>query len=285
MPNEYSIAQIISFAKNSQVNSQLKISQDLVFKGGSLNPEYSRLLYLVRKSVEFMNGANPANSTLRQVSEYLFALSRPYVTATATISITNPSPQTVNVGGTANFTVSVFVSNAAPYTIQWYRNSVAIPGATSTTYSLVNAQLTDSGAQFYAVATAPGVGQAVSATVTITVVAPLFAYFSYNASTDYYPILLTNSDPFAYQVTTAITHNNPISIPLPGAMPANVYMLVRVPIGESDKVTWFNTPLNSGTLDPTGDTAWWASVAFGGFRYYASRGQISLDVTQPLIFS
>ena len=45
MANEFSIAQIISFAKNSQVNSQLKISQDLVFKGGSLNPEYSAYLF------------------------------------------------------------------------------------------------------------------------------------------------------------------------------------------------------------------------------------------------
>ena len=223
MANEFSIAQIISFAKNSQVNSQLKISQDLVFKGGSLNPEYSRLLYLVRKSVEFMNGANPNNSTLRQTAEYLFALSRPFVTAAATISITNPSNQNVNVGQTANFTVSVFVSNAAPYTLQWYRNSVAIPGATSTTYSLVNAQLTDSGSTFYAVATAPGVGQAVSATVTITVTAPLFAYFSYNATVDYFPILLTNSDPFAYQVTTP--HSRALRLRLLGLtdLHANLY--------------------------------------------------------------
>lgn len=282
MPNEYSIAQIISFAKNSQVNSQLKISQDLVFKGGSLNPEYSRLLYLVRKSVEFMNGANPANSTLRQVSEYLFALSRPFVTAAATISITNPSNQNVNVGQTANFTVSVFVSNAAPYTIQWYRNSVAIPGATSTTYSLVNAQLTDSGSTFYAVATAPGVGQAVSATVTITVTAPLFAYFSYNATVDYFPILLTNSDPFAYQVTTSITHNNPLVITLPPAMPSNQFMLIKVPIGESVKTGWVNTISNSG---PIPGPQFESIVQFGGFTYYASRNQISMDPTHTLVVS
>ena len=229
-----------------------------------------------------MNGANPNNSTLRQTAEYLFALSRPFVTAAATISITNPSNQNVNVGETANFTVSVFVSNAAPYTLQWYRNSVAIPGATSTTYSLVNAQLTDSGSTFYAVATAPGVGQAVSATVTITVTAPLFAYFSYNATVDYFPILLTNSDPFAYQVTTSITHNNPVSITLPGAMPANVYMLVKIPIGESLKVSWFNTPLNNGTIP---DTSFEAVVQFGGFSYYATRGQQSMDVTQVLTLS
>ena len=131
----------------------------------------------------------------------------------------------------------------------------------------------------------PGVGQAVSATVTITVTAPLFAYFSYNATIDYYPILLTNSDPFAYQVTQAITHNNPVTIVLPPAMPANQYMLVKIPIGESDKTIWFNTPFNNGQLDPTGDSVWEISVTFGGFRYFASRGQVTMDVTQSLIMS
>ena len=282
MGTENSISNIINYSKNSQVNSELKINQNLIFKGGALNTFYSRLLYLVRTGVEFVNNAVPTYSSLRQVAEYNFALARAYATSAATISITNPSNQNVNVGQTANFTVSVFVSNAAPYTIQWYRNSVAIPGATSTTYSLVNAQLTDSGSTFYAVATAPGVGQAVSATVTITVTAPLFAYFSYNATIDYYPILLTNSDPFAYQVTQAITHNNPVTIVLPPAMPANQYMLVKIPIGESVKVSWFNTPLNNGTIP---DTAFQSIVQFGGFSYYSSRNQISMDVTQPLILS
>jgi hypothetical protein len=279
---EYAISDIINFAKNSQVNSQLAIQGNLIFNSGSLNTNYSRELYLVRRAVEFVYNANPTYPTLRQVAEFLYALSRPFIINAATISITNPVNQVVNVGQTASFSVSVFVSNATPYTVQWFRNNVAIPGATSTTYQLANAQLTDNGAQFSAVATATGVGQAVSTTATITVIQQIVGFFSFSASVDYYPILLTNSDPFNYNISFPITHNSPISFNMPASMPANQYMLVKVPATESIKTVWFNTPLNNGTIP---DSVFQNIVQFGGFTYYASRGQISMDVSQPLQLS
>lgn len=281
MASEYSIANIISYGKNSQVNSSLKTAQNLAFIGGDFDTNYARKLYILWKSVNFVNVAVPATSTLRQVAEYLYALSRPFATSTATISITNPNSVSINVGQTANFSVSVFVSNATPYTIQWYRNSVAIPGATSLNYSLPNAQLSDSGSTFYAVATAPGVGQAVSTTVTITVTALLQGFFTFNATTDYYPILQTSSDPFTYGTTFTISGST-ISVPLPNAMPANQYMLCKIPISQSIKTVWGNTPLNSGTIP---DSVFQPVIQFGGFTYYSSRGQISMDVTQPLSLS
>ena len=91
MGTENSISNIINYSKNSQVNSELKINQNLIFKGGALNTFYSRLLYLVRTGVEFVNNAVPTYSSLRQVAEYNFALARAYATSAATISITNPS--------------------------------------------------------------------------------------------------------------------------------------------------------------------------------------------------
>jgi hypothetical protein len=282
MASEFTVPQIISFAQNSQVNSELKIAQNLAFMGGNLDTNYSRKLYILWKSVNFVNNSNPLTSTLRQVAEYTYALSRPFIVNAATISITNPSNQSVNVGGTANFSVSVFVSNATPFTIQWFRNSMAIPGATSTTYTLTNAQLSDSGATFNAIATAVGVGQAVSATATITVTAPLFGFFAFSNTIDYHAILLTNSDPFAYSVTFPITHNAPIPIPLPSAMPANQFLLAKIPVGESIKTIWANTPLNQGNIP---DSVFESVIQFGGFSYYSSRGQVSMDVTQPLILS
>jgi len=59
--------------------------------------------------------------------------------------------QTVPVGGSATF--SVVASGTEPLSYQWQRNSVNIPGATSTSYTLNNAQLSDSGALFRCVVT------------------------------------------------------------------------------------------------------------------------------------
>ncbi len=278
---EYSISDIISFGKQSQVNSEVKISQNLALMGATLNAEYSRTLYLIRSAVEFMNTSNPINATLRQVADYLYALSRPFIINTATISITDPANATVNVGGTANFVVSVFVSNSSPYTIQWYRNNVAIPGATGLTYSLTNAQLSDSGATFYATAISPGVGTVSSTTAVLVVNAVIQAFFTYSASVDFYPVLQGNSDPFAYLVSVNVGGAS-ISFPLPSAMPANVFMLCKVPISQSVKTNWFNTPLNNGNFP---DSVFESVIQFGGFSYYASRGQVSMDVTQPLTIS
>src|SRR5665213_2767300 len=198
---EYSISDIINFSKQSQVNSEIKIAQNAIFDGGSLNSNYSRTLYLVRKAVEFMNNSNPLYTTLRQTAEYLFALSRPYMVNAATISISNPANVTLNVGGTANFVVSVFVSNSSPYTIQWYRNNVAILGATGLTYSLTNAQLSDSGATFYATAISPGVGTVSSTTAVLVVNAVITGFFAWSADTDFYAVLQGATDPFNYQVS------------------------------------------------------------------------------------
>lgn len=282
MAIENSIPDIIAFEKRSQVNSQLKISKELLFNGGALSPDYSRTLYLVRKAVEFMNAANPLYATLRQTAEYLFALSRPFIVNAATISITNPANRTVNAGQSASFTVSVFVSNASPYTVQWYRNNVAIPGATGLTYTLTNAQVSDSGATFYATAISPGVGTVSSTTAVLVVNVVITGFFAWSAITDFYAILLTINDPFNYQVNFTISHNQPVQVPLPGAMPANVYMLVKVPIGESVKTVWVNTNLNFGSIP---DPVFQSIIQFGGYTYYASRNQISMDVTSPLILS
>lgn len=285
MAQEYTVPQIITFAKNSQVLAGLKIVQQDTFKGGALSPQYSNTLYLIRKSVEFVQNAVPSTSTLRQTAEFLYALVRPFgpLVPPATITISNPSNQSTVVGGSATFCVTVSVSTGAAYTIQWFKNGVLIPGATSGCYTQTNALLADNGATYNAIAMTAGLPQAVSATATITVTAAALAgFFTYSPTVDFYPILLTSSDPFSYPTTFPITHNTPIPITLPPAMPANQFMLAKIPIGESVKTGWSNTPLNNGTIP---DTAFEAIVQFGGFTYYASRGQISMDVTQTLILT
>lgn len=281
MATEFSISDILSFAKQSQVNSQLKITQYLAFNRLTIDPLYSRKLYLIRKAVEFVNAINPNYQTLRQVAEYLLALSRPFITSTATISITDPANASVPVGGTANFTVNVFVSNASPYTLQWYRNGVAIPGATALTYSLTNAQLSDDGSTFYAVATSPGVGQAVSATVTITVTAAINGFFAY-MDADPAAQLQANLDPFTYQVTFSIVHNANFIITLPLASSPNKFLIVKVPVTEPTKGNWFNDNFNTGLIP---DFNWESFLQFGGFTYYYSRQGLSLNTNNTLILS
>ncbi len=282
MAIEFTIPQIIEFAKQSQVNSQLKISQDLAFKGDSLNPYYSRLLYIIRKSVEYQYVANPNFPTLRQVAEYLYALSRPFIINTATISITSPANATVNVGGTANFVVSVFVSNSSPYTIQWYRNNVAIPGATGLTYSLTNAQLSDSGATFYATAISPGVGTVSSTTAVLVVNAVIVGYYYYG-DVDYSALLEAGTDTVPYVGTFPINNGQPLSIPLPPAA-ANTFMVFKYPISQSVKTNYTNLPINVGVIP---SIAWNGVVTFGGWRYIFTRTghTFGLNSVNPLIFS
>ncbi len=80
---------------------------------------------------------------------------------------THPSNQTVTVGGSATFTV--VASGTAPLSYQWQRNSSNISGATSSSYTLNNAQLSDSGALFRCVVT-NSFGTATSNQAQLTVV-------------------------------------------------------------------------------------------------------------------
>jgi hypothetical protein len=86
--------------------------------------------------------------------------------ATAPTITTQPADQTVTVGADATFTVAA--SGTAPLSYQWYRNGTAIPGANGASYTLTNAQLADSGAQFY-VEVSNSEGSVISDTVTLTV--------------------------------------------------------------------------------------------------------------------
>ncbi len=78
----------------------------------------------------------------------------------------HPSNQTVGTGDPATFTVGA--TGPSPYTYQWQRNNVDIPGETSSSYTLANAQPTDNGAMFRAMVT-NAFGSATSNNATLTV--------------------------------------------------------------------------------------------------------------------
>jgi uncharacterized repeat protein (TIGR01451 family) len=79
---------------------------------------------------------------------------------------TQPVNVTVTSPAAGNF--SVVAAGSATLTYQWYRNSVAIPGAVASSYSLTPTAVTDSGSTFYVVVTNDA-GSVTSASVTLTV--------------------------------------------------------------------------------------------------------------------
>jgi glucose/arabinose dehydrogenase len=84
---------------------------------------------------------------------------------------THPANRTVSPGQSATF--SVVASGTAPFTYQWQRDNVDIPGATSASYTLSSPQLGDNGARFR-VNVANSVGNLYSneAVLTVTVNQP-----------------------------------------------------------------------------------------------------------------
>jgi hypothetical protein len=87
-------------------------------------------------------------------------------------TVTGPASQTVMVGQTATFTVTA--SGSGPLTYQWYKNGVAISGATSSTYTTSPTVTGDNGAVFtVVVSNAAGSVTSVGATLTVQSPAPL----------------------------------------------------------------------------------------------------------------
>jgi len=86
--------------------------------------------------------------------------------AVAPTITTQPANQTVTAGQTASFTAAA--SGTAPLNYQWQKNSVAIAGATSSSYTTPATASSDNGAQF-AVLVSNTAGSATSSAATLTV--------------------------------------------------------------------------------------------------------------------
>src|SRR6267154_2704061 len=93
------------------------------------------------------------------------ALTSAGVSLTPSIA-TQPTNQTVAVGQTATFFVTV--SGAAPLNFQWQKNGSAVSGATSPSYTTPSETTSDSGAQF-TVVVSNSAGSATSNAATLTV--------------------------------------------------------------------------------------------------------------------
>src|SRR5262249_15847616 len=78
--------------------------------------------------------------------------------------------RTIRVGNFANFNVGVSVSSSPPLSYQWRFNSTGIGGATSGSYTVTSAQLSNSGN--YTGAITKAAGSVTTAIIVLTVLAP-----------------------------------------------------------------------------------------------------------------
>jgi len=288
LSSQYTIAQILQFQQVSQYLAGNEKFLNTKMKSGSFVGVLPNLLYMEGSLLSNLNSLNPTTATLRGTAEYVLSLCGKFLLqaqsiinniASGVATISNPANQSVNVGQSATF--SVTVTSSTPYTLQWYRNGIAIPGATGLSYTLLNAQLTDSGAMFSAIAT-NAAGPVSSNTATLTVTALLTAQWWFG-STDPYAALSAGSDTLSYQINQTITHDAAITINYPIGAENNQFNVLRYPNTENQKTTWFNTNLNNGII---GDPQMRNILNINNFYYIVSRVAMSLDnVTTSLTYT
>jgi hypothetical protein len=263
--------QILTIAEVCQYLTVVDIQFKKVFKGGDLNQRQARLIYIVRSSVQNRYNLNPSDPTLVATGNYLFSLLRNWPAAQNVLNaiavglpvITNPANVSITAGSNAVFTVAV--TSGTSYTIQWFRNGVAIPGATGLSYTLVNAQVSDSGAMFNAVAT-NATGNASSLPATLTVSSSLVGYW-YQGNTDYSAALLAGSDTVPYNGTFPITQGQPLVVPFVAGLLEIV--VVKYPTSQSTKTSFAN-PTGGIDTGPVPNIAF-ETNSFGGNNYIFSR--------------
>ena len=93
------------------------------------------------------------------------------VNAIAPTITTQPTAQSTTLGAAATFTTAA--SGTAPLTYQWQKDAADIPGATSATYTVAAAQISD--AAQYRVVVTNSAGSATSNAVALTLTSPAFA--------------------------------------------------------------------------------------------------------------
>src|ERR1700744_1554164 len=106
MPSELSIPLILNIGKLCQVLSSVDNQKNTLFKGATIDQRLPVTIYQVWKPLSLRYAANPSDSTVRQVAEYLLALCGPYALQAQNIlnnlagslpTISGPSNQSVNV--------------------------------------------------------------------------------------------------------------------------------------------------------------------------------------------
>lgn len=183
---------------------------------------------------------------------------------------TSPASQTKIVGDSVTFTVVASGTGTLAY--QWQKNLLNISGATASSYSKTNLQLSDAGL-FRAIVTNSCGNVASNAAVLVVNLAPLLAYW-YSTDVDPYPTISGGSDPYNYTNSYSFVHNAPTLFFSLNHADQNLFIIFKVPIGEPLKTSYYNTSLNQGTIP---NAAFQSVVNLGSYSYYITRSTFAFD--------
>ncbi len=152
------------------VNGQLIINNftnhSTAFDSGTITLAANQLYDIV---MEYFNGGGGGQAqlfwTVPGFSATIIPQSRLYP-ATAPLVITHPASLTREQGTSASFTAAH--SGGAPFTYQWRKNGINIPGATSLTLALPHVLLSDAGQYTLLISNGFGFAATTAATLTVT---------------------------------------------------------------------------------------------------------------------
>lgn len=188
---------------------------------------------------------------------------QPPPTCVGIVITQQPQGGSVNVGQSFNLVVTATGDN--PILYQWYKNGVAISGASASTYSLTNAIQGDTGN--YSVTLTNPCGSVTSNTVSVTVsqsVVLVNVYWGWKDApiTTTAEILdLQGSGQVATGANTIIANYTQNSAPK--------YLIMAEPADQPLKRKWFGTDLNKGDIG-TDQDLFGAPVIIGGYRVYTT---------------
>ena len=171
------------------------------------------------------------------------------VPPTAPSITAQPQSQSVAIGATATF--SVTASGTAPLSYQWRANGVNISGATSSSYSLANCQLSNSGTNFSVVVT-NSAGSVTSSSALLTVSSQTTANITF--------VQPTGQDSGVAGYTT-------LTMPFSSTNTAGNFIIAGVLTPTASTTTISDTKGNTYTL-ATSSTISWASYTLR--IYYAT---------------
>ncbi len=188
-------------------NDRLRVFFGVLYMGGTLNVsniaqpliggEVFDLFDWENNSAEVFVNVNlpPLPANLSWDTSNLYVDGTIAVAGTPTITL-SPVSQTVYEGDNVRFTAGA--TNQAPFTVQWQKDNMDIPGATGTTLALTNVTLDDAGVYTFWASNSFG-GNSASATLTVLPVtnlsAGLIAYWPLDTVTGgFTPDLTTNGN-------------------------------------------------------------------------------------------
>lgn len=274
MAGQFTIQQILTYQKISQYLAGNDKSSQLGLKSGSFIGNLEGLLYMEGYLLQNLYTLNPSSPTLRSTGEYVLSLCGKYLQQAIAIAngviagapvITGPSNISVNVG--ANATFSVTITGISPFGFQWFDYlGNPIPGATSSSYTFLNSQLSDSGKTFFVKVTDANGQSTTSSTATLTVTASLVGFF-YQGNTDYSTQLLSSTDNVPYLGTFPITTGQPFTVTFPH-IGVQQFIVIKYPSAEPTKINYQNPPGGFDSAAIPGLA--WGEVTIGAWKYIFS---------------